>query len=306
MRFDLTCNITLEAEPGQQMRLHVLPATTMQQLLLNEVVWVEGCDHWAAASAGSAGRLLELEGCAREVHVAFAASLNLMPVWRHPVVLRELAGGRGVPLPAAYTVANEHWATDRIITDLADALPTGASVFETLPELFSRIRGAIEAKEVYRYAHMPLHWTLFAQDRVLGPLQFAVAAFRALGVPARMVAGFTSQASRRGPRDARAFYLELYQGGRWWLFESSGEVPSFGLIRTAVGREPGELALVQGAGSAHVLTMDVSVDPPPGWGPPQSTGHVLSLDVESNSHVLLSSECGASASARMEEISTLA
>jgi hypothetical protein len=158
-------------------------------------------------------------------------------------------------------------------------------VFAALPELFEWLRQCIGANEWWRYACAPLDSmdrTSYAHGRMLEPLQFALAVFRSLGVPARIVVGFAPEAVPLHRHDARAFYLELYGYGRWWLFEPDGQVPAFGCIRTAVGCQPSDLTLLRGAASGQSLRMDASVDPPPAWGLPLRTSSrlLLSLDAQ--------------------------
>jgi hypothetical protein len=283
MRFDLTCNISiaLRAEPGRGVHVHALPALTEQQRLLHEVIWVEGCHHWTVSAQPDGARVLDLVGCESEVRVAFAASLTVAPVWCHAAALWKRAQP-GITLPSACSKPNEHWSMDRIVAALRPALRDTAAVFAALPELFQWLRQFIDVNKLRHYARAPMERASSAQDGVLASLEFAVAVFEALGVPARIVAGFAPESDGLNAHDARAFNLELHRGGRWWLFEPDGQVPAFGFIRTAVGCEPSDFALVRGAASAQPLRMDASVDPPPAWGLPLRTSSrlLLSLDAQ--------------------------
>lgn len=284
MRFDLTCNVALRVVPGQRLHAHVLPALTEQQHLLNEVIWVEGCEHWATSRHPNGRRALDLVACEGEVRVAFAASLTLAPVWCHIAALWEQPS-TGFKPPRAYTKPCDQWSRERIAEALGRALPGPSAVFAALPELFEWLRQSIDSNDFRRYARVPVESTHCARDCRLEPLEFAIAVFRALGVPARSVAGFAPEFAQPAPHDARAFNLELYRGGRWWLFEPDGQVPAFGFIRTAVAPEPGDLALLQGSATAKSVRMDVDVDPPPAWGLPlrSSSRLLLSLDAEHTS-----------------------
>ncbi len=290
MRFDLICNMALHAEPGQRLHVQVLPTMTEQQRLLHEVIWVEGCDRWIASADRDGARGLDLVGCASEVRIAFAASVSLAPVWCHAAAIREQPGA-GIAAPSAYSTPGERWSTERIVAALAPAARGPAAVFAALPELFEGLRHCTAANQLPQYARAPSQSTDCAAQRTLEPLQFAITVFRALGVPARIVAGFAPEAVRLSPHDARAFYLELYRAGRWWLFEPDGHVPAFGFVRTKVGSQPSDLALVRGVestqalrgvGSPQALRMDASVDPPPEWGLPLRTSSrlLLSLDAQ--------------------------
>lgn len=284
MRFDLTCNLALRVEPGRGICARVLPAVTEQQRLLHEVIWVEGCDRWTTSVHPDGTRVLDLAGCQSEVRVAFAASLTLAPVWCHAAALREVPSTRIAP-PFGCSRPSEHWSEERIVAALRPALRDPAAVFASLPELFEWLRQCIETNEWRRYARAPLDWidrTTRPQDPMLEPLQFALAVFRSLGVPARIAVGFAPESAPPQRHDARAFYLELYAQGHWWLFQPDGQVPAFGCIRTAAGCELSDLPLLRGAASGRSLRMDASVDPPPAWGLPLRTSSrlLLSLDAE--------------------------
>jgi hypothetical protein len=215
------------------------------------------------------------------VRIAFAASLSLAPVWCHAAAIRERPS-TGITAPRVYSTPGERWSAERIVAALGAVARGPAAVFTALPELFEWLRHCADANQLPRYARAPMQFADCTAQRMLEPLQFAVAVFRALGVPARMVAGFAPETARPHPHDARAFYLELYRAGRWWLFEPDGQVPAFGFVRTMVGCQPSDLALVRGVGSTQPDRMDASVDPPPAWGLPLRTSSrlLLSLDAQ--------------------------
>ena len=299
MRFDLTCNIALRAEPHGHVILHVLPAQTEQQQLLNEVIWVEGCERWTTSARPHGGRVLNLFGCDKDVHIAFAASLTVAPVWRHAAALWD-PHGNGFTGARAARQPSGPWSADRIAAALGRGLCSPAAAFAALPELFEWM-GRIDADEAALDLCEPAvettgqeaattgNRTIRAENRLLERLQFAIAVFRALGVPARVVAGFAPEFVQFSRDDARAFNLELYRDGRWWLFEPDGQVPAFGFVRTALGYELRDLLLLQGTGQA--LTMDAHVDPPPAWGLPLrlSSRLFLSLDAQQRSQEAVSS-----------------
>jgi hypothetical protein len=286
MRFDLTCNIALRATPGCRLLVQVLPAVREQQRLLHEVMWVEGCERWAILARPCGTRILELLGCGNEVRIAFAASLTLTPVWRQAGALgeRHEAG-----LPARPGIrAGERWSAQRIVAALGSGMRGPTAAFAALPRLFAWMRRCIETDGLWRLALEPgATTTVAATDSRKPPpcagqhverLEFAIAVFRALGVPARIAAGFGPVSVQDAGQDGRVFNLELYNEGRWWLFEPDGQVPACGFVCTAAGSDPGDLVLVQGPG--RVLRMHADVDPPPAWGLPLRTDSraLLSLD----------------------------
>lgn len=308
MRFDLTCNIALRAETGCELTLHVLPAQTGQQQLLHDVIWVQGCERWTISPRPRGARALKLIDCENEVHVAFAASLTIAPMWRHAAALWE-PHANGFSGAQAAKRSSGPWSAERIVAALGRGLCSPPAAFAALPELFEWIQKCMGASELEHDLRdpaatsrravasqggaRPREATHGSQETTRGPqettrtdngaheqLRFALAVFRALGVPARIAAGFAPEFVQSSPQDARAFNLELYRDGRWWVFEPDGHVPAFGFVRTALGHELSELALLEGP--AHALSMQADVDPPPAWGLPlgSSSRLFLSLDAQ--------------------------
>src|SRR5262245_40089123 len=134
LRFDLTCNVLLRAEPRSRLVLHVLPAQTEQQRLLHEVIWVDGCERWTTSHRPHGARVLDLVGCGHQVHVAFAASLAVAPVWRH-------AGALWNGFTGAHTAGQPGgpWSAERIVSALGPGLRSAQAAFAALPDLFAWI-----------------------------------------------------------------------------------------------------------------------------------------------------------------------
>jgi len=281
MRFDLTCNMTLRTAVGQDLQVRALPAHTSQQQPLHEVLWVDGCERWTVTSRPDAGRALDLVGCHHEVRIAFAVSVTVTPVWCHAAALWAQLDS-AMPLTRVYSEPGEEWSAQRIVAALGRDLRGSAAVFAALPELFEWLQST-EASSLRTPLRLPRQRTQSTDSTDLVPevLQFAIAVFRALGVPARLAVGFApeSESLDGHDRDGRTIYMELYAGGRWWLFDANGRVPACGFIRTAVGSDSDNLELVQGTGPVETVRMDASVDPPPAWGLPLTSSRLLlSLD----------------------------
>ncbi len=291
MRFDLTCNMTLRTAIGQDLQVRALPAHTSQQQPLHEVLWVDGCERWTVTSRPDGGRVLDLVGC-HEVRVAFAVSLTVAPVWCHAAALWAQPDAPMPSLPRGYSQPGEQWSVQRITAALGRDLRGSAAVFAALPELFEWLH-ATDASTLRRSQRVPRQRTQPADSTEQTPelLQLAIAVFRTLGVPARIAVGFApeSESLDGRNRDARTRFLELYAGGRWWLFDPNGHAPACGFLRTAVGSGSNELELVQGTGPVQTVRMDASVDPPPAWGLPSTSSRLLlSLDAPDTAEPLSS------------------
>lgn len=69
-----------------------------------------------------------------------------------------------------------------------------------------------------------------------------IALCRSLNIPARFVTGFDYGADPAlGPPDFHA-YVEVYLGGRWYLFDPSGTAIPMGFVRLATGRDAADAA----------------------------------------------------------------
>jgi hypothetical protein len=229
------------------------------------------------------GRALDLVGCHHEVRIAFAVSLTLTPVWCHAAALWAQPDS-AAPLPRGYREPGEQWSAQRIVEALGRELRGSAAVFATLPELFEWLQ-ATDASSL----RLPRQRTQSTESTGPVPqvLQLAIAVFRALDVPARLAVGFAPESESPDGRDggartvcdARTVNLELYAGGRWWLFDANGRPPPNGFIRIGAGSDSNDLELVQATGAVQAVRMDASVDPPPAWGFPSSSSRLLlSLD----------------------------
>ena len=92
-----------------------------------------------------------------------------------------------------------------------------------------------------------------------------IALCRALSIPARFTTGFDFGADPAlGPPDFHA-YVEVWLGGRWYLFDPSGTAIPMGLVRLATGRDAADVAFATIFGTvqsqAPVIRLGAQVDP---------------------------------------------
>jgi transglutaminase-like putative cysteine protease len=81
----------------------------------------------------------------------------------------------------------------------------------------------------------------------------AIALCRALGIPARYVAGY---AVNLEPADFHGF-LEAYLGTRWYLFDATRMAPLDGLVRIGMGRDAADASFATIIGAADLENMTV-------------------------------------------------
>src|SRR5690606_5998030 len=107
-----------------------------------------------------------------------------------------------------------------------------------------------------------------------------IALCRASNLPARFVTGTDYGADPAlGPPDFHA-YVEVYLGGRWYLFDPSGTAIPMGLMRLATGRDAADVAFATIFGSViseppHIQVL-VEHDAERGWTWPVQTPMAMS------------------------------
>jgi transglutaminase-like putative cysteine protease len=97
----------------------------------------------------------------------------------------------------------------------------------------------------------------------------AITFCRALGIPARYVAGYLGDIGippAPAPMDFSAWF-EVYLENRWWTFDARHNVPRIGRVLMATGRDAVDVAFFTSFGAAHlksflVISEEVT-DPPP-------------------------------------------
>ncbi|KLU05798.1 transglutaminase domain protein [Rhodopirellula islandica] len=82
----------------------------------------------------------------------------------------------------------------------------------------------------------------------------AISLCRAMGIPARYVAGY---AVNLNPPDFHGFF-EAYLDGRWFLFDATRLAPVGGFVRISTGRDAADVAFSTIRGSAKSVEMEVS------------------------------------------------
>ncbi|MCI4666507.1 MAG: transglutaminase family protein [Neomegalonema sp.] len=83
----------------------------------------------------------------------------------------------------------------------------------------------------------------------------AIALCRALNIPARYCTGYVSDIGQPSPYPPMDFaaWMEVYLGGRWWVFDPRNNDRRFGRVLVARGRDAADVPLTHGFGP-HTLT----------------------------------------------------
>ena len=109
-----------------------------------------------------------------------------------------------------------------------------------------------------------------------------IALCRALNIPARFSSGIDYGADPAlGPTDFHA-YVEVFLGGRWYIFDPSGTAMPMGFVRIGTGRDAADISFATIFGSitsdVPVLTIEALDDPAQGYEVPRHRTEALSTD----------------------------
>ena len=109
-----------------------------------------------------------------------------------------------------------------------------------------------------------------------------IAMCRALNIPARFSSGLDYGADPAyGPTDFHA-YVEVFLGGRWYIFDPSGMAMPMGFVRIGTGRDAADISFATIFGSIKsdmpVLAIDALNDPAHGFLLPWYCPEALSTD----------------------------
>jgi transglutaminase-like putative cysteine protease len=87
-----------------------------------------------------------------------------------------------------------------------------------------------------------------------------IALCRAVNIPARFVTGIDFGADPAlGPPDFHA-YVEVFLGGRWYLFDPSGISPPMGLVRIGTGRDAADVSFATVFGAVSLSAPVIGIE----------------------------------------------
>jgi transglutaminase-like putative cysteine protease len=105
-----------------------------------------------------------------------------------------------------------------------------------------------------------------------------IALLRALNIPARIATGTDYGADPAlGPPDFHA-YVEVYLGGRWYIFDPSGTGILMGFVRIGTGRDAADVAFATIFGGVKTQAPVISAVPVAGSPTPIHSAYALSTD----------------------------
>ncbi|MDF1857103.1 transglutaminase family protein [Pseudooceanicola sp.] len=90
----------------------------------------------------------------------------------------------------------------------------------------------------------------------------AVALCRCLNIPAKYCTGYVSDINQQPPHGPNDFagWMEVYLGGRWWVFDPRNNRPTYGRVLIAQGRDAADVPLTHSFGFHELRDFRVWID----------------------------------------------
>ncbi|MEO9530833.1 transglutaminase family protein [Roseibium sp.] len=169
-------------------------------------------------------------------------------------------------LPAealAYLLPSRYCETD-VLSDFAWAQ------FNHEPQGWPRVQAVcdfVHEKIRFGYEHSrPTRTAVEALNEGVGVCRdythLAIALCRCLNIPARYCTGYVSDIGQPMPHSAMDFaaWMEVYLGGRWWVFDPRNNDTRFGRVLIAQGRDAADVPLTHSFGRHELKGFEVWID----------------------------------------------
>jgi transglutaminase-like putative cysteine protease len=188
-------------------------------------------------------RYLRVRALPGELKLSYAASVDLMHHYAEPATIAEVPVCSLPPAVIGYIYPSRYCQSDRLIR-------LAINEFGKLRQGYARVQ-AIEDWVRRRVAYTPnsSNSNTSAVDTLIEQVgvcrDFAhlmIALCRAVNIPARFATGTDYGADPvLGPPDFHA-YVEVYLGGRWYIFDPSATATPMGFVRFGTGRDAADVA----------------------------------------------------------------
>ena len=270
--------------PGADFVFNIHAAQTDSQHIVSERLLVsQPVPTTIQADPVTHARFLRLTAAPGPLHVSYQALVDIDHHLGNPDLIEETPVAR-LPLSAlSYIYPSRYCQSDRLAV-------LAMSEFGHLPKGYRRveaIRNWVNQHVAFRSNTSSSTTSALdtVTDRVGVCRDFAhlmIAICRALSIPARFTTGIDYGADPAlGPTDFHA-YVEVFLGGRWYLFDPSGTAIPMGFVRLGTGRDAADVsyATIFGSVSSPPPMISVTALSEPGqpWEIPHHRPEAISTD----------------------------
>lgn len=282
LRYQLELAYNVQA-PGADFFFYIHPAYTACQSVSQEFLTVSQPQaQWEVECSQNMGqRCLRLQAVPGALRVSYDATVEIRHHIADPAQIAQVPVHQ-LPLEVLhYIYPSRYCQSDRLFKFAHDE-------FGQLPQGYARAQAICAwVQQHVTFRSNTSDSTTSALDTLIERVgvcrDFAhlmIALCRAVNLPARFVTGTDYGADPQlGPPDFHA-YVEVYLGGRWYVFDPSGTAIPMGMMRLATGRDAADVAFATMFGGVVGEQPKISVvaqhDAAQGWALPTPTPMAIS------------------------------
>lgn len=244
LQLHIDLNYTVQAT-GAEFFFYIHATPTAHQQIVQEHLDINGAASWRLETRSHLPdqRCMRLSAQPGPLHIQYTATLDLNHHRAQPATIAEMPVEQ-MPLEVLhYILPSRYCQADRLAH-------FALQEFGHLPLGYTRAQAICTwVQEHVTFRSNSSDVSTSAVDTLLERVgvcrDFAhlmIALCRACNMPARMVTGTDYGADAAlGPPDFHA-YVEVYLGGRWYVFDPSGTAIPMGMVRLATGRDAADVA----------------------------------------------------------------
>ena len=267
IRLRLSLELDYEiAPPSCDFIFNIHAARTECQHVLQENLQIsQNVATWVDTDPITRNRYLRLSGAPGPLTVSYNATVDLNHYVEQPGNIAEIPVSQLPTSVLGYIYPSRYCQSDRL-------LRLATREFGHWQQGYSRVQGIRDwVQQRIQFAQNTSNSNTSAVDTLLETVgvcrDFAhlmIALCRAVNIPARFTTGIDYGADPAlGPTDFHA-YVEVYLGGRWYIFDPSGTAIPMGFVRFGTGRDAADVAFATIFGPVQSHAPRITIEAIPG------------------------------------------
>ena len=272
------------AAPGCDFIFNIHAAHTDRQRVVEEQLTLNQNVPWQVdTDPATLNRYLRVSALPGTLHVAYSATVELAHFSAEPKTIPEAPVAQLPTRVLSYIYPSRYCQSDRL-------LKLATREFGQWWQGYGRVQGIRDwVLQRTSFTQNTSNSNTSAIDTLLETVgvcrDFAhlmIALCRAINIPARFTTGIDYGADPAlGPTDFHA-YVEVFLGGRWYIFDPSGTAIPMGFVRFGTGRDAADVAFATIFGPVRSCAPRITIEAVPGSDGvlrmPQHTDLALSTD----------------------------
>ena len=272
------------AAPGCDFIFNIHAAHTDRQRVVEEQLTLnQNVRYQVDTDPATLNRYLRVSALPGNLHVAYSATVELAHFSAEPKTIAEAPVAQLPTRVLSYIYPSRYCQSDRL-------LKLATREFGEWWQGYGRVQGIRDwVLQRTSFTQNTSNSNTSAIDTLLETVgvcrDFAhlmIALCRAINIPARFTTGIDYGADPAlGPTDFHA-YVEVFLGGRWYIFDPSGTAIPMGFVRFGTGRDAADVAFATIFGPVRSCAPRITIEAVPGsdgvLNMPQHTSLALSTD----------------------------